>query len=244
MNIHRRAFLLSLPLAAQQPCGSGASRFTAEIDDVSPSYKHTKEVIAKQKDVIAALGPGDEFKLIEVGGEFSPDKVKIQCAMPPVPAGLLTPAARPRDVVAKQGGIDQLWAAVSARQRSINAFLDGPRRVQGPTPLFETLAYVAAQLARSAAAEKRLVIFSDMVHDHAGQSSPYPPRGDGPAFTGVAVCALFVPWTDSFPKREAAWRKWFLERGACGFQMLDSAQSQVATVLPRSSVPRVVQQRF
>jgi hypothetical protein len=244
MIMHRRAFLLSLPLAAQQPCGSGTSRFTFEIDDVSPSYKHTPNVVAKQKEVVAALGPGDEFKLIELGGQFSPDRVRIQCAMPPIPAGLLAPVSRPRDLVAKQGRLDQLWGAVSARQKPIASFFDGPRHPQGPTPLFETLVYVAAQLARSAAVEKRLVIFSDLVHDHAGQSSPYPPRGDASVFTGVNVWALFVPWTDSFPKREAAWRKWFLERGACGFQMLDSAQSQVATVLPRSPVPRVLQQRF
>jgi hypothetical protein len=164
--------------------------------------------------------------------------------MPQVPPGLLARAARPKDLVAKQRALDTLWAAVEARQKPIDAFLSGPRRVQGPTPLFETLDYVAAQLANSRFVEKRLVIFSDLVHDHAGQSSPYPPPGNGPAFNGVNVFALFVPWTVAFPKREAAWRKWFLERGACNFAMLDSAQSQVATVLPRSAVPRALSQNF
>jgi hypothetical protein len=244
MNMNRRAFLLTLPLAAQQPCGSGATRLITEIDDVSPSYKHTEAVVGKQKAVVGALGPGDDFKLIELGGEFNPDKVKIQCSMPAVPDVLLAPVSRPRDLVINQKRLDAQWAAVSARQRSINVFLEGPRHVQGPTPLFETLAYVSTQMTNSKAAGKRLVIFSDLVHDHAGVSSPYPPPGIRPPFTGVSVWTLFVPWTDNFPKREAAWRRWFLECGACSFAMLDGAQSRVATVLPRSSVPTVLKQRF
>lgn len=244
MQITRRAFLYSLPLSAQAACVSEGPRLIVQIDDVSPSYRRGPFVVSKQQAIIAALGPGDRLTDIELGGPFTPDRVKVQCLMPIAPPQLFEKVRRPRDLVENQQRLERVWTRVDDQRKSVAEFLAAPRHIQGPTPLFETLDYVSQHMMRSDAAEKRLVIFSDLVHDNAGRTSGYPPPETHLRFDEVNVFALFVPWKSDFSRRAAAWLRWFLACGACNFSMLDTAQSQVVAVLPPNSVPRVLRQRF
>ncbi len=244
MRITRRAFLYSLQPSVRAAGPSSATRLLVQIDDVSPSYPRGAAVLSKQQAIVAALGPGDRFTDIELGGPFTPDRVKIQCFMPVAPPLLFETVRRPRDLVANQQRIESIWRRVDEQRKLVAEFLSKPRHIQGPTPLFETLEYVSRQMRTSDVAQKRLVIFSDLVHDNTGRISGYPPAEIHPAFDGITVLALFVPWKSDFHNREGAWRKWFLASGARDFAMLDSAQSQVAPVLAPTSVPRVLRQRF
>jgi len=230
MQITRRAFLYSLPLSARAACVSDGPRLVVQIDDVSPSYRRGPAMVSKQQAIVATLGPGDGFTDIGLGGRFTPDCVKIQCLMPVAPPQLFAKVQRPRDLVENQQRLERVWARVDEQRKSVAGFLAGPRHIQGPTPLFETLDYVSRQMMRSDASQKWLVIFSDLVHDNAGRTSGYPPAETHPRFDGVNVFALFVPWKSDFSRRDGAWREWFFACGACDFAMLDSAQSQIAAV--------------
>jgi hypothetical protein len=244
MVINRRSFLLSLPLAARATCPTGAYRLLVLIDDISPSYRRSPAMVSKQQGIVDAFGPGDGFTDVELGGAFTPDRVKVQCQMPSVAPELLARVRRPRELLENQRRLNAVWQRVDALRAPVAVFVAAPRHIQGPTPLFETLNYLSDHMMRSDAAEKRLAIFSDLVHDCAGRTSAYPPAETHPRFDGVSVFALFVPWTADFAKRRVAWHDWFVGCGACGFAMLDTAQSQVASVLPQSPVPRVLRQRF
>jgi hypothetical protein len=244
MVIDRRSFLLSLPLVARASCPTGASRLLVLIDDVSPSYRRSPAMVSQQQAIVDALGPGDAFTDVELGGAFTPARVKVQCLMPAASPELLTRVRRPRELLENQRRLNAIWKRVDALRGPVAAFVAAPRHTQGPTPLFETLTYLSNHMMRSGAVEKRLAIFSDLVHDCAGRTSAYPPAEMHPRFDGVSVFALFVPWTADFAKREAAWRGWFAGCGACGFAMLDIAQSQVTSVLPQSPVPRILRQRI
>src|SRR5438270_5355761 len=65
--------------------------------DVTPSYKTSRPAaVSKILETVKALGPADRFYLIEIGGEFSPEKrVKIQCRMPAIDPQVLQPTRLP-----------------------------------------------------------------------------------------------------------------------------------------------------
>lgn len=181
MSIDRRSFLLYLPLAARAACPRGASRLLVLVDDVSPSYHRSPALASKEQDIVGALGPQDLFTELELGGAFSPDRVKVQCRMPAVSPELLAAVRRPRELLERQRRLNEIWKRVDAQRASVTAFLAATRHIQGPTPLFETLTYVSDHLRRADAAEKRLAIFSDLVHDHAGRTERLPAGRDTPA---------------------------------------------------------------
>ena len=211
--------------------------------DVSPSYKNTSAITAKLAEIVHELGPGDVFTIIELGGRFSPEAcVKVQCTMPYVPDEVLSPVKKLDDWRMNQIRLDHVWGRVEANQRAIESYLRTPPRVKDPTPLFEVLAYSAAMLKAGSGARK-LLVFSDFVHDFGGVSSPHPPK-ESMDFGGASAFALFVPWREDFSKRAAAWRRWFIASSAGNFEMLDGAQSQVRQVLDKNATARVLPQRF
>jgi len=240
----RREFfpLLTAPLFAETQ-GESPSRSVVIVRDISPSYKTSPPIVAKLSEILHEVGPGDVLTIIELGGRFSPEGcVKVQCTMPRVTAGVLSPVKRLDDWRRNQLRLDAVWRRVEANQRSIESYVRTPPPVKDPTPLFETLAYSAA-IMKAAVGTRTVLLFSDLIQDSGGVSSPLPPK-DVMDFSGVSGFALFVPWNKEFSKRAAAWRRWFVASGATDFEMLDGAQSQVRKVLDKNAVPRVLPQRF
>jgi hypothetical protein len=240
----RREFfpLLAAPLLAQTQ-GEVAVRSVVIVRDISPSYKNSPPVAAKLSEIVHELGPGDVLTIIELGGRFSPEGcVKVQCAMPRVTAGVLSPVKRLDDWRKNQLRLDAVWRRVEANQRAIESYVRTPPPVKDPTPLFEALAY-ASSIMKTAGGTRTLLVFSDLIQDSGGVSSPFPPK-ELMGFPGVSGYALFVPWNREFSERAAAWRRWFIASGATGFEMLDGAQSQVRQVLGKNAAPRVLPQRF
>jgi len=155
---------------------------------------------------------------------------------------VLAPVRTLQDWRVNQGRLQAIWRQADLKKRAITQYIHQQPSVKSPTPLFEALDYAASRLA-SAGGVRNLVVFSDFIQDSDGVSSPLPPKA-GMSFAGVSAFALFVPWQKGFAGREAAWRRWFTVNGACAFEMLDGAQSQIRRVLEAGPVPRGLPQRF
>jgi hypothetical protein len=234
------ALSIAVCVAASNPAPSRSqSRCILAVLDVTPSYHGGVAAMDRIKGVVRALGPGDTFLLLKLGGTFSPeDSVKVQCLMPPVAPDLLEPARNIPEFQQRKARLDAEWAAAARKQAALLRALDKPWPGQYVTPPYLLLEYVSHWLATAPpSAEKRLLLFTDLKHDAAGVNSAMPPKRPL-AFGGVSALALFVPWEDDWAAREKAWADWFGRSGSPGFSMLDAARSSVAPLLAPNSTPR------
>src|ERR1700736_759465 len=100
--------ILAVAALGQQPAAAGLPdpRFIVAVLDLTPSFPYAAESVSKIKGVVRALGPGDTFLLLTLGGDFSPAKnVAIQCIMPKMHPGLFAPAHTFRDWQERQARI-------------------------------------------------------------------------------------------------------------------------------------------
>jgi hypothetical protein len=214
------------------------TRTILAVLDTTPSYRGGEAARERIRAVVRALGPGDIFLLLELGGRFSPESsVRVQCIMPRVTPDLLTAARNIPEFQQRKGRLDAVWAAAQAKQSAVLRALERPWHGRDVTPLYQLLDYVSHWLATAPPGERWLMLFSDLKHDAAGVKSGLPPSRPL-AFAGVAASALFVPWEGDWSRREAAWAEWFRRSGAAGFSMLDGARSQAVSLLAPNGTPR------
>jgi hypothetical protein len=238
------ALLLALAGFAQPPVPATLPepRVIVAVLDRSPSFRYSSEARDKIKAIVRALGPGDTFLLLTLGGEFSPAKdALIQCIMPEIDASLLLPAHTVRQWRDRQTRIAAVWSASSQKQGAVLSALDHPLAPADGTPLYQLLGYVAHWFGSAPPHARRiLVIFSDLEHDYSGLRSNLPPKGKLP-FADIAVTAAFVPWGPAWDTRERAWREWF---ASARFAMLDDASARNAVLLQPNATPRQALKAF
>jgi len=225
---------------APLPSGAWASRSVAALWDVSGSFAGLEDANKKISEVAAALGPGDQFLLIQVGGAFDErTNVVIECTMPEIPAALLSPSAEMRPWKEKQIQLAGIWSQVEKQRQAILQYLPTVKpSPKATTPLDDAFSYAAGRLERAKGA-RYLIVFSDLIQDSNGVKRDGPPSGALP-LSGVRAVALFVPWASDWKAREQRWAEWFRKSHAIGFQMFDGAESKAVRVIEPTQAPRLV----
>ena len=252
--MHRREFLLAsggflmgaaaLTAQASQP----ASRAVVILRDRTASFKRNlKPANDAILRAISAIGPGDTFLLIEVGGggRFDPITQVREASAPTVLAELLATPANMQQFGNRTARLKAVWLETERARQSAREAVVRPVSINvDETNVYSALDYAAGRLMKLEG-ERYLILMSDLIHDVEGLKTDLPPKEKYP-FTGVRAKAMFVPWQGSAAaKRQMeAWQKWFTTAGAQSFEMLDEAQSLHAQVLPPSSVPSRVPSPF
>lgn len=237
--------MTSALLAATIPATPQPQRTIIAVLDVTPSFHPRAESVEKIKEVVRALGPGDEFILLILGGTLSlRESVFVQSVMPPAPPELLVSATNVRGFDENQRRLTALWVGARQKREKILQALERTWADRDTTPVFEMLQYLSHRLESGAASgDKYLLLFSDLKHDASGVKSVLPPK-QPVAFQNVTVSALFVPWEANWAVRETAWRGWFNGSGAKGFTMLDEAKSRLVRLLPPNATPQSAPKSF
>jgi hypothetical protein len=217
-------------------------RIIVAVLDLTPSFHYTAEAVGKIKGVVRALGPGDTFLLVTLGGEFSPARnVAVQCIMPKIGSDALVPAENIRVWREHQSRIEAAWGGSALKQAAVLRALDRPFKQENVTPLYQALDYLSHWFASPPGSGRRqLLIFSDLEHDYAGVRSSLPPKQQM-NFRGVYVMAAFVPWRADWVARETAWHAWL---ASTDFTMLDEARARVAVMVDLNGTPHAAPKRF
>lgn len=217
------------------------SRMLLILLDSSKSYNLYGKALDKLIAIVKLLGPGDQLIIAQIGGEFWPESnVRLQTKMTDVPANILVSEKRLQDWKLNQSRLNAIWNQVEQRQKDISAYLTqnlSGGNTAGVSDIFGALNYSSLRLNNSSGSEKYLIIFSDLANDYGKQKSSFPPR-QLMEFDGVHTRIMFVPWTTDRAATQQAWGNWFKQSKAADFSMLDASESEMATVLAPSPVPR------
>jgi len=219
---------------------TGGARCIVALWDCSGSFGSISDARKKLSEVVTALGPGDEFVIVQVGGPFDEKaNVPVECRMPSIPPQTLSIAVDMKVWKQRQINLSAIWGEVEQQKNLVLKYLPTVRpSPQSTTPLDDAFAYAATRLHPGASA-RYLLIFSDLIQDSDGLKRDGPPSSVLP-FPGATVTALFVPWRRDWREREGRWVAWFSRAQAASFRMFDGSQSKGITLLPPSAVPRVV----
>jgi len=224
-------------LAASRPF---AGRSIILLLDLSLSFGNMADANRKLTEIAAALGPGDEFVLVQFGGPFDETKnVVVDAAMPAIPPDLLLITANAKEWKQKQRRLNAIWTVVETNRRAIREYLPKVKlKTQPSTPLDDALAYASTRLAK-AKGERHLLILSDLVQDSDRVKREGPPM-KAMSFGAAHVTALFVPWNRDWDRLDARWRDWFKLSRASEFHMYDGSQSRGVSLIPMSGAARLV----
>jgi hypothetical protein len=138
----------------------------------------------------------------------------------------------------KQARLNAIWQQIEKRKQEITAYLTGHLSGKNNamvTDLWGALDYGAQRLRQESASEKYLIIFTDLGHDFERQKTSQPPVQQMD-FARVHARLLYVPWTGNWGGQQKEWAAWFKRAGIADFMILESGQSDQATII--SPVPK------
>jgi hypothetical protein len=211
-------------------------RLIVAVRDVTPSYCCLAAANQKLREVVAALGPGDRFVLIDLGSHFSPEKqVKVIATLPAIPVELLNDD-RLSGMRQRMERISRLIATVEGGKKAILDYLARPVAIdRAGTDVLGVLRYTATLLTDDASEEKYALWFSDLVHELGAVRTRFPPPGPLP-MTGARVELLFMPFGADWEPRKKAWTRFFLQSGASDVQVWDAGVSRARVPVPKRSL--------
>lgn len=199
--------------------------------------------------IVLALGPEDEFVVVDIGPDFDPARnVVVQCVMPKLSAKTVEPASNLTEWNQKQTELKALWKLVTANQEQMLSYFGSKVTLKpGGTDLEDPLLYAAKRLNADSKTQKLgyLIIFSDIRTERGPLRTSLPPIRTG-VFTEVDVQVFMAPWnSDGASKVESEWRDWFVNSGrAKNFRMYDTAESLGLNPLPPNPAPKSLPSPF
>jgi hypothetical protein len=228
--------------ATEPPDRTPAGRRVIILRDVTTSFvSFSDEAEREILRIVAALGPGDELLVLDIGPDFDPARnVVVQCIMPKPPADFRLTASNLAEFRRRQAELAEVWAIVEKNRRQlIDFFRTRPALRRGGTNLALPLEYAAKRLQDQSDGKLPVVrIFSDLHTESSGVNSRRPPKTQG-SFAGADVQVFLAPWDAARQQLEPAWRTWFIDtKEARSFRMFDTAESQTIAPLKPSSFPR------
>jgi hypothetical protein len=210
--------------------------------------KQLPETNTEIQKIVAALGPGDELIVVDIGPRFDPrQNVAVQCRMPELSHEMMQPASNLLEWNRKQAQLDETWKVVEWQRKRLLAYFG--KKVEswpGGTDLEAVLAYSAKRLNRRPEGKPGyLLIFSDVRTEKGKLKTSLPPARPG-AFEQIDVQVFMSPWnSEDWEAVETAWQNWFLNNGrAKSFRMYDTAESLTLNPLPPNGAPRKLPSPF
>ncbi len=222
------------------------TRLFLAIFDSSTSYKDYHAAIRGLIDALPNLGPGDQLFIARITEKLNPKDFAIvdgEWSANKPDENIFIPTKNIQEWRKRQQSLDSLWQEADDSSHQVAAALESRKTANTAllTDLHGALEYSALWLNEHPAAEKTLIVLSDLEHD-TGKPS-FDPPAKSLEMSQVQVKLLYVSYRDAehWEKLESAWRKYF--SGARIFTMLDSGRSASALIAPNKT-PRKLDHPF
>jgi hypothetical protein len=222
------------------------ARLFLVIFDSSTSYKDYEAAIQGLIDALSNLGPGDQLVVARITEKLNPRDFTIvdgEWSANKPDENIFKPTNKIQQWKKRQQSLEALWQEADDSSQQVTAALENTKTTHTAplTDLHGALEYSALWLNERSAAEKTLIVFSDLEND-TGKPS-FDPPAKSLDLSEVHVKLLYVSYRDAehWQKIESAWRKYF--SGARSFTMFDSGRSATALIDPNKT-PRNLDHPF
>jgi hypothetical protein len=222
------------------------ARLFLVIFDSSTSYKDYKAAIEGLIDALPNLGPGDQLVVARITEKLNPKDFTIvdgEWSANTPDEDIFKPTKKIQEWKTRQQSLDALWQEADDSSQEVTVALEGRKSANTAmlTDLHGALEYSALWLNEREAAEKTIIVLSDLENDTGTPS--FDPPAKSLDLSQVQVKLLYVSYRDAqhWGKIESAWRKYFSRTRS--FTMLDSGRSASALIAPNKT-PRKLDHPF